>query len=318
MQVKTKFFNKIIFILIIIFLINSINNSHSNTSLENQESKSFIKKISSFYEVDFNKFSNTNDIVIFDIDHTILNPNENYLKCFLSNETLCTKKFLQMQNLYGDKIDINILLGFLLKDSEFSLTESNIVDKINILKNNNVNFISITSVPSGFNYGLKDSFQNWRFQSLKKFGIEFSFSDLVFLINLQSYGRPIFYKGILLTDYRIKKSYGLKEFLKIVQYIKNYLEDSENNDNKKFLKFFLNDTEKNITKYKDILSFNPKRVIVFDDYEENLIDIMNFCEKEGLEFHGYLYKNYDISPLNNEDEKRLAAKINDFMKIYNK
>jgi len=97
-----------------------------------------------------------------------------------------------MQNLYGDKIDVNILLGFLLKDSEFSLTEKSIIDKINILKNNNVNFISITSVPSGFNYGLKDSFQNWRFESLKKFGIEFSFSDLVFLINLQSYGRPIF------------------------------------------------------------------------------------------------------------------------------
>jgi len=45
---------------------------------------------------------------------------------------------------------------------------------------------------------------------------------------------------------------------------------------------------------------------------------MNFCEKEGLEFHGYLYKNYDIKPLNNEDEKRLGDKINDFMKIYNK
>lgn len=266
--------------IIIIFFILFFINIFSIESYANNKDKSFIKKINSFNEIDFeNEFKSDEDLILFDIDHTLIEASNEYVSCFLSYQKECNEIGLKFTNEYADIIDMNEFLGKIIKDTSFQLTENDLIQKINILKKNKIHYIAITALITGFNNGLNNTWQDWRLNMLKKdFGFEFSFSDLAFIIGKKLYKRMIFYHGIILTDHETKAK-AMEEFLNEIKKIS--LSETSNI-------IFLNNTNQNIEKYKNI-NLKPKRIVLFDDAIDNLEGLMEFCMKNNIIFNGYHY-----------------------------
>jgi hypothetical protein len=307
---KFNFKNKKISLLILFFCVffNSQNvfsvetNERASKSQKNQIN--FIKQISSFSEVDFDKIIlNKDTLVLFDVDHTLLKPIEIHDQYYLSSEKKCDEKMGEMRSLYADKIDQNFLVGSMMSKMKAEIIEPDVVKKIEFLKKNQIPCIAITAIPSGFNAGLNDTWQNWRFSNLKNRGIEFSFSDLAFVLNMKGYRRPIFFNGIILAD-NDSKGNVLKFFLEKI----NNLQSLEK-------KYIIGDKkDEDIKKYQNF-SLNPKKIIMFDDHDAFLVDLSKICSDMGIEFNGYYYRPYEIENWSEEDELRFHKKIENIINL---
>jgi hypothetical protein len=312
--INPGFYNKIRILLLILLTFNIIGTKdiYAQNDMKNFEKTkangSFIKKIESFNEIDFkNYFSKEKDLVLFDIDHTILRPDKLYAEYIFSNDQKCNKKILELKSIHIDKIDFNHFLGFIAKSSKMQIIEPDIIEKIKFLKENSIHLIAITGMPTGFNSALKDSWQNWRFEYLKNIGFEGSFSDIAFTLDIKEFEkRPIFYKGIIFTDF-INKGKALKLFLENI----NKLDDLNNSKYAKFI--FLEQAEKNLEKYKNF-NLKPERIIMFDDSEEYLNSVLKVCEELKIEFHGYHYKPYEIMDWTSESEEEFNIFLKEIIK----
>jgi hypothetical protein len=254
--------------------------------------KLFIREIQSFNEINFdNYFNKETDLVLFDIDNTIIfSKNNGYEKYILSNEDKCNNKVSELKNLYADHIDQNKFLGYVFKNLEYKLVDQNIIKIIKDLKEKKVLIIGITALLTGFNDGIENSWQNWRFNHLKNLGIEFSFSNIEFEIDKYLNQRPIFYKGIIFTDY-LDKGESLKLFLREFN-------------------------KRNIINDRGQLT--PKRIIMFDDSLEYLENVMKVCQEIDYidEFHGYHFKNVVIHDWDESHQESFNKILKDFKKKY--
>ena len=256
-----------------------------------------IKLIKSFEEVDFDKFE-IDDFIMFDVDHTILTTDDIYAQYMLSSQSHCSEKIAFIKEKFADKFDDNNHIGLVMKNIKMNLIEENLIEKIKALQNRGIFVIAITAMPTGFNSGLGQSWQEWRFDKLNKIGFNGSFQDFAFVLNNENYRRPIFYKGIIFTDFTEKGPVFenfLDKFNKIVNNEKtniNFLKDHKNCDSKmqKTLK--------------------QKRVIMFDDTISNLESMMKFCKEKGIEFNGYHYQPYEIEDFTSEQDEIVNFKIN--------
>jgi len=180
---------KIIFTLLIIVGIGSC-------ILKQQE---HIKTITSFNEVDFKKIS-SDTLVIFDVDETLIQPEDVYL---INENSQEAKKFKTKVLAQHPEIkDWNALFSIILLEAKRPLLEPYIVDNIQELKNRNIPVIALTAMNTG-PLGTIPMLEDWRYNQLKSVGFEGSFENLIFPVSIAQ-GHPAFYKGILAADLQPK------------------------------------------------------------------------------------------------------------------
>jgi hypothetical protein len=154
-----------------------------------------IKTIHSFDEVNFNDIT-PDDLVIFDVDDTLIQP----VDAYLINEHTPPGKALQQTLLqqYPQVKDWANLVSIMLKEAQRPLIEPSIVEKIQDLQRRNVSVIACTGMNVG-EKGIYKSLEEWRYNHLKSLGFEGSFNQQEFRVSGFK-KNPGFYKGLLSTD----------------------------------------------------------------------------------------------------------------------
>lgn len=155
-----------------------------------------IHEINSFDVVDFNKIGSAGALVLFDVDETLIQPEDGYVRNAHSQRAKDFRESLKQR--YSDIKDWNKLAGIILIEAKRPLIEPQVIDKIAILKKRRMTILAITAMNTGKHepYG---RLEEWRYQHLKSLGFQGDFQDQSFPI--EGFGaRPVFYKGIIATD----------------------------------------------------------------------------------------------------------------------
>lgn len=157
---------------------------------------STIQSIQSYNEVNFENIINSSALVLFDVDETLIQPEDAYLinehseKALKFRETLIKK--------YPELKKTNDIGSIILTHAKRPLVERSVINKINRLKENNIPVFAITAMNTGPYEGI-DRMEKWRYEHLNSVGFEGSYQDRDFY--LQGFKRkPVFYKGIIATD----------------------------------------------------------------------------------------------------------------------
>lgn len=127
-----------------------------------------ISDIQSFDEVDFSQLGSPGALVLFDVDKTLIQPEDSYV----SNADFHHVKYL--------------------------LVEPSIIEKIDLLKQRKMTVLAITAMNTG-EYWPYESMEKWRYEHLKELGFEGDYQDQDF--DIKDFKKhPVFYKGIIATD----------------------------------------------------------------------------------------------------------------------
>ncbi|HBR70631.1 TPA: hypothetical protein DIC20_01940 [Candidatus Dependentiae bacterium] len=213
--------------------------------------KSDIQEIDSFKEAQTILATvDPQSLIIFDIDETLLSPADvPFQSWFFSSKRgkAFTEKAAQR-----------------VRDFKNIVIEPSIIDIIQNLENRKIKTIALTYCDTGaFGGGIIPSLPQWRYEDLKKEGIDFSPSfgdqEIIFEhLTSKANRHPMFYKGILLTD-AFSKGEILGAFL-------------------------------------DRVNWKPSNVIFFDDRLNYLESVEEEMKKRGIPFKGYLYKGAQHLP----------------------
>ena len=236
-----------------------------------------IQTIKSFDEsIEVLNQTNENSLVIFDVDRTLIVPEQNafnndYLKLILN----ALKTNYAKTNDYENYVKLyRLAINF-----KQILIEPNIVQIIKDLQDRQIKTIALSNMKTEPN-NLID-WNKFRYDQLNGLDINFSssFQEKIILKNLQGLNNfsPIFYKGIILTN-RIEKGVVLIEFLKIIK-------------------------------------CQPKEVIFFDDDLENLKSVEEKLKKLDAKiiFKGYYYIKADSLDAS-VDQAVFNAQVNHLIK----
>lgn len=215
-----------------------------------------------------------NTLVIFDIDSTLTIPSDQYFqRQTINNYKETYKKFINelTENQYY------IFLHLVVIDSPSILVEKETLSIIQDLQNNNVNLIGLTASKFGA-LGDVASFPEWRYQELKKLGIDFikifpgkktfiEFDDL----NGEHVGIE---KGIIYSGYKNSKGAVLKRTL-------------------------------------EELKLYPNQIIIIDDKMANVISVMEASKAmlPKCKVIGFHYKGIELLPKKMTDSKIFEEKI---------
>lgn len=216
-----------------------------------------ITTIQSFTEFDFNTVKQ-NAMIIFDVDQVLI---ERSCKIFWSKIEKEHEQWLNQ--LYNEvfkkaKHDPFYYLSIMLKEDTPILIEPIIVDIINTLQSRSVTVIALTTTNTGSCFTIP-SLPIWRFNKLKKVGIDFSkagisnmeFPELPAKSSEESGEYPIFYNGILFTSDSSKGAI--------------------------------------LTAFFEHTKLKPSHVIFFDDKRSNLESVAEAMHNLGIPFEGYQY-----------------------------
>lgn len=216
---------------------------------------SSIKVIYSYEDVDFDAIT-PDTLVVFDVDETLIQPEDMYL---IHTEMLDTqgKRFhAKMLQKYPHVKDWLRLHSIVTQQSPRRLIEPDVIRLIKWLQGRGVLVIACTAMNTGA-YGVLPTMEQWRYEHLKSLGFEGSYSDFTFSFNAGD-KHPVFYKGILATDGG-PKGPALGMLL-------------------------------------DALQLTFKKIIMFDDNIEYLRTVQKECSIRGITFKGYQYKNTVTKP----------------------
>lgn len=180
------YFTKFHVLLLFSLLFSSCSNSVSSS----------IKDIKSYKEVDLENIIDSTTLVLFDVDETLIQPEDS----FLINEH--TERGLEFRRSFIQKnpeiMKMHDIGGILLEQAARPLIEKEVIDIINILKKNNINVFAITAMNTG-EYSSIGRMEKWRYSHLKNLGFEGTHKNEDFFLN--GFKRnPVFYKGIIATD----------------------------------------------------------------------------------------------------------------------
>lgn len=177
-----------------------------------------IKEINSFNEVDFEQFLQPPfneatfsqiDLVIFDVDETLIQPTDAYL---INEHTEEGRNFLnKLVQSHPDVKNWAELTSIIVLSAKRPLIESSIISKIDALKDKGVKVIALSGMNTG-KAGTIERIEAWRHDHLRSHGFKPSYDDQSF--TWQEDGKhPSFYRGILATDVIRDKGKILKSWL---------------------------------------------------------------------------------------------------------
>ncbi len=229
--------------------------------------KADIKEIDSLTQVEneLHKMGK-NDLVVFDMDHTIINPQESVFNLLYepasifdsSDQNFIKEIRTEWQALRISKGEnyFNKLLSAVWEKTFFKPVESNTVPIIKDLQNRGIKVIALTSSNTG-KFGVIENMQQWRLSNLHQVGLDFSASfelqETEFKNLPPQFGfHPIFYKGILC---------------------------SAGNPKGKMLAAFL-----------EKIGFQPKKILFFDDNIEQCKSVDREMKKLSISVQCYCYR----------------------------
>lgn len=222
--------------------------------------KTRIQEIESFDQAStILNTADKNSLVIFGVKNTLIYPAETINQTWFEQSTRGQRFFEKLEENTATKADPQAYTDMVLSKMHFAdkmhAVELQIKTIVQKLQDRGVKTIAITSCSTG-SVGIITSMQSWLFEKLAQLSINFSTSfnpqeiELNKITTLDS--KPLFYKGILLTDF-IDRGIALGAFL-------------------------------------DTIKYKPDQIIFFDNDQQNIESIKNEAKKRGIPFHGFIYK----------------------------
>ncbi len=157
-----------------------------------------------------------NALVVFDIDYTLIIPNDLILApCGEVYRQEFMKKLRALEE-QGEVLDSKVLLK-----SQDSLVDEKILDLLAILKKKKIKTIGLTAMSTG-KFGLIPNAEEWRVKQLSSLGINFFWSfpsiDSMTLSKFEGKkSQPVFKQGVLASA-KYPKGQVLVEFLRQIQW----------------------------------------------------------------------------------------------------
>jgi hypothetical protein len=218
---------------------------------------SFIKKIQSFKQIDFDAIQ-PGSLVVFDVDDTLIQPVDTITLHESSPEA---KKFWEwLSTKYALDFDFYgpVWNHWYMYEAKSRLIEPYIIDNIEQLKARGIPVIACTFIYTGFhNNSSKEPLEEWRYNHLKSLGFEGSYNTKILKFTIDD-KHPVFYKGILATD-KVAKGKAIGAFL-------------------------------------DKMHMQPTTILMFDDNQSFLRTVQEECEDRGIAFKGYQYQGTVSKP----------------------
>ncbi len=157
-----------------------------------------------------------NALVVFDVDYTILVPNDRILApC---GEEYCQKfmKILREMQEKGEILGSQVTI-----QAQTSLVDNKILHLLEKLKEKNIKVIALTAMSTG-QFGVIPNMEQWRIEQLASLGIHldgaFPEVDMIMLEEFEgAKGLPVFKKGILASS-KYPKGQVLCAFLKRMEW----------------------------------------------------------------------------------------------------
>lgn len=204
---------------------------------------------------------NDQDLVVFDVDGVLLIEQDAIFGVKAENKALWNQYFglgTYFRSLSWEQQ--RYLYSIIRQQSICVPVESSIPSLIINLKEKGIRSIALTSVKTGRN-GIIEKTEDWRFDQLKKNGIDFSYS---FLLNEPLVLKVFNENGLFIFDNRILAQRGI---IFAGEYSKGDV-----------LKSFLQE-----------MGWKPKRIIFVDD-NRNWVDSINkMCQNLEIDFLGFHY-----------------------------
>jgi|GEM_PF-514281 len=211
--------------------------------------------IQSFAEID-TAGMDQNTLVMLDADETLIQPTDAYMINEHTDKAKAFRERVRKQYpVFKEDMD---LLSVILLETDRPLIDPGAVECVKSLHDKGAKVIVFTGMNSG-QYGRVPRLEVWRHDHMKSLGIELSFSDHD--IPFKGFERkPVFYKGVLVTD--------------------------------------LGDKGPVLEAFVSHINPAPKAIVMVDDKPQQLASIQKACEKMGIAFKGYLFKGYKQTPWN--------------------
>lgn len=140
-------------------------------------------------------------LVIFDVDETLIQPQDRYV---MHEHSQQAKKLQQelMRDYEGSGIDWVYLQSLVVEQAKRPLIEPLVIPAIDALKARGIPVIACTYMNTG-PLGVIDLLERWRYDQLQAVGFVGSYQDRVFAIPFPR-GHPVFYRGIIASDLQEK------------------------------------------------------------------------------------------------------------------
>lgn len=165
-----------------------------------------------------------NSLVLFDVDYTLLIPNDAILRpCGQKLVKKLIKEILENPSMVpSGKYPDGFLFSQTLLQAESSLVDEQFLPLIKCLQDKKIRTIALTAAPAG-KLGAIESMADWRIDELKKMGFNFfsAFPEIQFLEFPKKADKefhPMFKSGILFSS-KHPKGDVLKQFLTTICWI---------------------------------------------------------------------------------------------------
>lgn len=179
-----------------------------------------IINISSFNEIkNFLNQVDENDLVIFDVDGTLIQPTDMVLRpC---GEFFFIQQFTKLIEKHSEA-RIKWLCSKILLERQLRVVDPDLVDFIVVLQSRSVKIMALTSLMTG-SFGAIRNMEEWRVNELMNMGFDFSgafpkYNHIVFGDIRKENSLPIFKDGILFSS-RHSKGEVLNAFLQKIKWM---------------------------------------------------------------------------------------------------
>ncbi len=198
-----------------------------------------------------------NDLVIFDVDGVLIDPDDIVLRRSTKKSALVYKKFFYQGShfsrlSYETQMHLRSIIHSIQTSSLIDSTTPQLIDE---LQRKNIKVIALTAAFTG-QRGIIESYEDWRINQLAKVGIDFSKAfplDEPLMLQTDQHTTPILAKkGILFAGTYHAKSCTLDAFLAKINH-------------------------------------HPQHIIFIDDKREWIDDIDAYCTLTGIQFTGLHY-----------------------------
>lgn len=155
-------------------------------------------------------------LVVFDVDYTLIVPNDRIL-------TPCGEEYFQkfIKKLRTLKEKEELLVSKISLRAQVSLIDTKILSLLEKLKQKNIKVIALTAIPTG-RFGLISNAEQWRVQQLGSLGISLDWSfpeiDSFTLEGFEGKKTPPVFKRGILASANYPKGKVLSAFLKKIQW----------------------------------------------------------------------------------------------------
>jgi hypothetical protein len=173
---------------------------------------------------DILKHADADDLVVFDVDQTLITEQDLYDRLFLKDridaKTIEALSYRRVEGIPADikPIDLASRASQLKK---MMLVDDKLADIIMDLNNRNVPTIALTDCKTG-PYGRIPSLEDWRIKMLQDLGIKFNGSfassiDIIFKRSCERSRVPVYKRGVLFTGHACDKGTLLIAFMRAVK-----------------------------------------------------------------------------------------------------